>query len=79
MSEKRINPRRPIPANGYDRLRQNLESGFAEGFPTKDYPSPDNRPNINRGTITTRKDDNVKDISIGLQDHDEAIIHYFKK
>ena len=76
MSDKRINPRRPIPASGYDILRQNLQSRFAEGFPVENFPLPDNRPNINRGTITTRKDDNVKDISIGLQDHDEAIIHY---
>ena len=79
MSEKRIDPRRPIPSDGYDRLRQNLESGFAEGFPVDEFPAPDNRANINRGTITTRKDDTVKDVSIGLQDHDEAIIHYFKK
>jgi hypothetical protein len=79
MSEKIIDPRRPIPANGYNRLRQNLESGFADGFPVEEFPAPDNRANINRGTITTRKDDTVKDISIGLQDHDEAILHYFKK
>ena len=79
MSKKRINPRRLVPADGYDRLRQNLESGFAEGFPVENFPNPDNRANINRGTITTRKDDKVKDISIGLQDHDEAIVHYFKK
>ena len=79
MSEKRIDPRRPVPSDGYDRLRQNLESGFAEGFPVDEFPAPDNRANINRGTITTRKDDTVKDVSIGLQDHDEAIIHYFKK
>jgi len=79
MSEKRIDPRKPIPSSGYDRLRQNLESGFAEGFPVESFPNPDNRANINRGTITTRKDDTVKDVSIGLQDHDEAIVHYFKE
>ena len=79
MSKKRINPRRPVPADGYDRLRQNLESGFDEGFTVENFPNPDNRANINRGTITTRKDDTVKDVSIGLQDHDEAIVHYFKK
>ena len=67
-----IDPRRPIPANGYDRLRQNLESGFAEGFPVEKFPNPDNRANINRGTITSRKDDTVQDISIGLEDHDEV-------
>lgn len=72
-----LNPRRPIPANGYDRLRQNLQSGFAEGFPVENFPNPDNRPNVNRGTITSRKDDTVKDVSIGLIDHDEAVMYYF--
>lgn len=74
---KQIDPRRPIPSSGYDRLRQNLDSGFAEGFPVEGFPNPDNRANINRGTITSRKDDTVQDVSIGLQDHDEAIIYYF--
>jgi hypothetical protein len=32
---------------------------------------------MNKGTHTSRKDDTVKDISIGLQDHDEAIMYYF--
>ena len=77
--KKQLNPKRPIPASGYDRLRENLSSGFADGFPTIDFPSPDNRANINRGRITTRKDDKVKDISIGLQDHDEAVMYYFNK
>ena len=31
----------------------------------------------NRGAITRRDDDNIKDISIGIQDHDEAIAYYF--
>ena len=79
MSEKKIDPRRPVPASGYNRLQQNLQSGFAEGFPVEEFPAPDNRANINRGTITTRKDDTVKDVSIGLEDHDEAILHCFKK
>ena len=74
---KRIDPRRPIPASGYDRLRDNLKSGFADGFPVKNFPNPDNRASINKGRLTTRKDDTVKDISIGLQDHDEAIMYYF--
>ena len=76
---KNINPRRPIPSSGYDRLRTNLRSGFAEGFPVKNYPNPDNRPSINRGRMTSRKDDKVKDITIGLQDHDEAIMYYFNE
>ena len=74
---KNINPRRPIPSTGYDRLRNNLNSNFKDGFPTVDFPPPDNRPNLNRGNITTRKDDSVKDIYIGLQDHDEAVMYYF--
>ena len=74
---KDINPRRPIPSTGYDRLRNNLNSNFKDGFPTVDFPPPDNRPNLNRGNITTRKDDSVKDIYIGLQDHDEAVMYYF--
>ena len=77
--KKQINPRRPIPASGYDRLRDNLTSGFAEGFPVENFPNPDNRANINRGRITSRKDDTVKDVSIGLQDHDEAIMYYFNE
>ena len=82
--KKQINPRRPIPASGYDRLRDNLSSNFrnekgAMPFPTVNFPNPDNRPNINRGRITSRKDDNVQDVSIGLQDHDEAIMYYFNE
>ena len=74
---KNINPRRPIPNSQYDLLRQNLDSGFAKGFPQLDFPPKDNRPNTNRGRITSRKDDPVQDVSIGLQDHDEAIMYYF--
>ena len=74
---KQLNPKKPIPASGYDRLRNNLTSNFADGFPVGDFPKPDNRANINRGTITSRKDDKVQDVSIGLQDHDEAIMYYF--
>ena len=77
--KKNINPRRPIPSDGYDRLRQNLESGFAEGFPVENFPNPDNRPNVNRGRQTSRKEDKTQDISIGLQDHDEAIMYYFNE
>ena len=74
---KQLNPKKPIPASGYDRLRNNLTSNFADGFPVGDFPKPDNRANINRGTITSRKDDTTQDIAIGLQDHDEAIMYYF--
>ena len=83
---KDINPRRPIPADGYDKLRENLSANFRgdsekfpekQGFPTVNFPNPDNRASANKGTHTSRKDDTVKDVSIGLQDHDEAIMYYF--
>ena len=83
---KDINPRRPIPADGYDRLRNNLEVNFRQdsekfpepqGFPTVNFPNPDNRSSANRANHISRKDDNVQDVSIGLQDHDEAIAYYF--
>jgi len=70
---KQIDPRRPIPASGYDRLRDNIASTARVAGVTP----PETRPNMNRGRITTRKDDTVKDVSIGLQDHDEAIMYYF--
>ena len=76
---KQINPRRPIPNSGYDRLRNNLQSNFKPGFPSIDggFPGPDTRPSTNKGDQTSRKKDTVQDISIGLQDHDEAIMYYF--
>ena len=75
---KQINPRRPIPSNQYDKLRQNLSSGFASGFPVEGFPLADNRPSINKAEHTSRKGDTVQDVSIGLQDHDEAIMYYFQ-
>ena len=77
--KKQIHQNTPVPSSGYDRLRDNLSSGFAEGFPVEGFPNPDNRSNLNRGRITTRKDDTVKDITISLQDHDEAIMYYFNE
>mgnify|MGYP003627248233 FL=1 len=76
---KQIDPRRPIPSSGYDRLRTNMEANFRDGFPTVDggFPGPDTRPSTNRGHQVSRKDDKVQDISIGLQDHDESIMYYF--
>ena len=76
---KNINPRRPIPASGYDRLRTNLEANFKPNFPVIEgsFPGPDTRPSSNKGDHTSRKDDNVKNVSIGLQDHDESIMYYF--
>ena len=83
---KNINPRRPIPSTEYDKLRRNLSANFgtdpgkfpeSQGFPMVNFPNPDNRPSTNKGHHISRKDDNVKQISIGLQDHDEAIMYYF--
>ena len=76
---KHINPRRPIPNDGYSRLRTNLKANFKDSFPSIDggFPGPDTRPNISRGAQTSRKDDLAQDISIGLQDHDESIMYYF--
>tara|TARA_Y100000593_G_scaffold38314_1_gene74374 strand:- start:4713 stop:5765 length:1053 start_codon:yes stop_codon:yes gene_type:complete len=48
-------------------------------FPIKDIVPNNKLPQkdpVNRGQITKR-DDNVKDINIGLLDHDEAIHYYF--
>ena len=70
---KQINPRRPIPASGYDRLRDNISANVQ----VPGITPPETRPNLNRGRITSRKDDTVQDVSIGLQDHDEAIMYYF--
>ena len=80
MADKKlINPRRPIPNSGYDRLRTNLQSNFQPGFPVIDgsFPFPDTRPSVNKGDQISRKKDLKQDISIGLQDHDEAIMYYF--
>jgi|TARA_R110000744_G_scaffold149567_1_gene262700 hypothetical protein len=46
---------------------------------------PDNKPpgllkdKVNRSNVIRRDDDDVKDVSIGLQDHDESIAYYFDK
>jgi len=75
---KNINPRRPIPSDRYDKLRENLSSGFADNFPVESFPPPSNRANIIKGDITTRKDDTVREVYIGLEDHDKAIAYYFE-
>ena len=80
--KKQIDPRRPIIKRGYSKLQDNYtatpNSATNPQFPTLDgVKKPETRANINRGRITSRKDDKVRDVSIGLQDHDEAIMHYF--
>ena len=80
--KKQIDPRRPIVNSRYQILKDNYtatpNSLDNPQFPTIDgVKKPETRANVNRGRITSRKDDKVQDVSIGLQDHDEAIMHYF--
>ena len=80
--KKQIDPRRPIPNSRYQILKDNYtatpNSLTDPQFPTIDgIKKPETRPNVNRGRITSRKDDKVRDVSIGLQDHDEAVMYYF--
>ena len=78
-NSKQIDPRRPIINSRYEKLQSNYtatpNSINDPQFPTVGgAPKPETRANTNRGRITSRKDDKVQDISIGLQDHDEAIM-----
>ena len=83
---------RPIPLGHNDKLRNSLSAPDILDPTKPSFPStldgivPSNRQPqkststkkpINRGEITKREDDKIKDISIGLQDHDEAIAFYF--
>ena len=77
---------RPIPQRNNDKLRDNLSAPDIfnpanPSFPIEDIVSSNRQPQktpINRGKITKRDDDKINDISIGLQDHDEAIAYYFE-
>ena len=82
--------RRPIPQRENEKLRANLiapniTNPNNPSFPTEEVGPSNRQPQkasstkkpINRGQITRRDDDDVKDVSIGLQDHDEAIKYYF--
>ena len=83
---------RPIPLGHNDKLRDSLKAPNVLDPTKPSFPStldgivPSNRQPqkssstrkpINRGKITKREDDDINDISIGLQDHDEAIAYYF--
>jgi hypothetical protein len=76
---------RPIPQRNNDKLRENLSAPDIlnpanPSFPVEGIASSNRQPQktpINRGKITRRDDDDINDISIGLQDHDEAIMYYF--
>ena len=77
--KKQINPRRPIPTSGYDRLRENLNANFRPDFPVNkgSFPGPDTRPSSLRGNQISRKDDKIKAFGPDLKEHDEAIMYYF--
>ena len=76
---------RPIPQRNNDKLRDNLSAPDVlnptnPSFPVEGIASSNRQPQktpVNRGKITRRDDDKINDISIGLQDHDEAIMYYF--
>jgi hypothetical protein len=75
---------RPLVHGKNDLLRANLTP--TDSFPVESIAPSNRQPQksnstkkpINRGEITRRDDDNVKDMSIGLQDHDEAIAYYME-
>ena len=82
--------KRPLPLRQNERLRDSLVAPDIlnptnPSFPVEDIAPSNKQPQkssstkkpINRGEITKRDDDKIKDISIGIQDHDEAIAYYF--
>ena len=84
--------KRPLPLRQNERLRESLNAPDVTNPNNPSFPveglAPSNRQPqkssstkkpINRGEITRRDDDVINDISIGLQDHDEAIAFYFDK
>ena len=85
LLRQNLNALKPIVSPVPER-RENLKNPDTQQFPVEglvpDNRSPQNssvdQKPYNRGQITRRDDDNTKDITIGLQDHDEAIDYYFK-
>jgi len=68
--------RKPIPKNSSKITQEALSNAYlaSQGKPTSDSIA---QRHENRALQTTRKTDKVKDISIGLEDIDHAIKHYF--
>jgi hypothetical protein len=70
-------------AKGSSLAKEPSKIGEKNDFPIKGLV-PDRKPpgllkdKVNRANVTRRDDDTTKDISIGLQDHDEAIAYYFE-
>ena len=80
------------PAYDLESLSEKSEKGSSlakepSTLETNEFPikglAPDNKPpglqksKVNRANVTRRDDDTTKDITIGIQDHDEAIQYYF--
>ena len=65
---------KPIPKNASEITREQLEAYTSnqDGLPVSETAF-----SRNRGTDYSMKNDTVKDISIGLQDIDNAIMYYF--
>ena len=81
---------RPIPLRNNEKLRNNIAAPDVDNPANPSFPvegiAPSNlqpqkasstKKPINRGEITRRDDDDINDISVSLQDHDEAIMYYF--
>ena len=71
---------KPRPSSQYELFKQNLKANSIDQGGAPDMPvetPPENRPNINRGTITAKSNDGHNEINITLETIDEAIFHYF--
>ena len=69
-------PRKPTPIDPLDISKENIVPYLSN----QGKPSMGEHPfNVNRGINYSFKDDTVKDISIGLQDIDNAIMYYFNE
>jgi len=64
--------RKPIPKNQSEIVQDTITPYY------QSKPDSGAAFNINRGLKTTRKTDNIKDISIGLEDIDYALKYYFE-
>lgn len=64
--------RKPIPKNQSEIVQDTINPYY------QSKPDSGNTFNVNRALKTTRKTDNIKDISIGLEDIDYALKYYFE-
>jgi len=66
-------PRKPIPKNQSEILQSQIEPYITN----QGKPISETVFSQNRGTDYSMKEDTVKDISVGLEDIDSAILYYF--